>query len=98
MLDPSTAAWDPDVDALRSILHDQWIARWNAGDDYNQIVDDLATGLLQPGLHVFDDGIRDKLYGSKKVRDLFFADRDGADGDDDRLKGDKNDRVIELDR
>jgi len=90
--DLSTELPDPDVAALRSIL-----ARWDDGDDYDQIVDDLALGLLRPGVHVFDDGAKDKLYGNNKLRDLFFADQDGDDGDDDKLKGDKTDRVIQID-
>jgi hypothetical protein len=88
---------DSDPEALRAILHNLWILRWHAGDDYDEIVDDLEAGLLLPGVHVFDDGVKDRLHGGHKIRDLFFADQDGDDGDDDKLKGDKSDRVIEID-
>ena len=89
-------AHDSDYTALHAILHDSWISRWSVGDDYDEIVDDLVANWLRPG-QAFDDGVKDKLYGNNKTRDLFCADQDGEDADDDKLKGDKNDRVIEID-
>ena len=73
---------------LRSILN-QWNSDWDDEGDYDDIVNDLVDDWLQPGVHVFDDGIKDKLDGSNETRDLFFADQDGDDGDDDKLTGDK---------
>ena len=87
--------YDNNVSALRSIL-DQWISDWNTGQPYDQIVDDLVAAWLTPGEDVFEDGVTDKLDASNKARDLFFADLDEMDEDDDKVKGDKNDRVIEL--
>jgi hypothetical protein len=81
--------------ALRAILS-QWTSDLEAGLDYDEIVDNLVAGWLRPD-QIFDDGVKDKLYGSNKARDLFFADQDWKDGDDDKLKGDKHDRVIEID-
>jgi hypothetical protein len=72
---------------------------WTSGDDYEDIVDQLtgSGGLLEPGQTAFDDGAKDKLRGSNKARDLFFADLDREGNDDDDVKGDKNDILIELD-
>jgi hypothetical protein len=81
---------------LRTILNDAWVARFAAGDDYDDIVDDLVGNWLTRGVHVFDDGVKDKLEGAKKLRDVFFADLDGQDKDDDKTNHDKGDRVIEL--
>ena len=92
------AGWtthDADESALRSIL-DRWITGWNAGRPYEEIVDELVADWLDPGTTVFDDGVEDKLKGGQKARDLFFADLSGEHGDDDVLKGAKNDIVIEL--
>ena len=92
------AGWtvhDDDQAALRSILG-VWTDGWTAGTPYNDIVDDLVGNWLTPGEDVFDDGVEDKVKGSNKARDLFFADLDGADGDDDKLKGNKGDTVIDL--
>ncbi len=93
--------YDDDVNAasaLRGILQNQWISRWENGDDYDDIVDDLVAvgGSLEIGVRVFDDGIRDKFRRSKQTRDLFFADLDGNDDDDDDVKADKDDLVLEL--
>jgi Ca2+-binding RTX toxin-like protein len=90
-----TTVYDDDPAALRSILDDAWVARFEAGDDYDDIVDDLVDEWLTPGEDVFDDGVSDKLYGGDKSRDVLFADLDGDDRD--KVKADKNDRVIELD-
>ena len=89
--------YDDDRAALRSILGD-WTAGWTAGLPYDDIVDDLVDDWLTPGETVFDDGVKDKVEGSNKARDLFFADLDKADGDDDKLKGNKKDTVIDLEQ
>ena len=78
---------------LRDILDNDWIARFAAGDNYDEIVGDLVANRFIPGVTVFDDGVKDKLKGSKKARDLFFADIDEVDDDDDKLKA-KNDELI----
>jgi hypothetical protein len=91
-----SSVYDDDPDALRTILNDAWITRFSAGDKYDDIVDDLVESLLTPGTHVFDDGAKDTVAGSNKLRDAFFADFDDLDKDDDKVKGDKDDRVIEL--
>ena len=93
-----STAYDSDRATLHTILHDEWISRWELGNDYEAIVDDLSSGsgLLRPG-KVFSDDAKDKLDGDSKTRDLFFADQDGENGDDDKLKGDRGDRVIEID-
>ena len=87
--------YDDDPVALRGIL-DQWAGDWVAGAAYDDIVDDLVAVWLTPGTDVFDDGVEDKMDGDKKTRDLFFADMDGILGDDDKLKGEEDDRVIDL--
>ena len=46
------------------------------------------------GSTVFDDQAKDKLKGSKKARDLFFADIDDEDDDDDKIKGMKKDELV----
>ncbi len=80
--------------AFRSILRDEWISRWDQGDDYDQIVDDLvaAGSSLEAGQRVFGDSLKDKLEGSSQSRDLFFADLDGLD----ELKGNQGDRIIQV--
>ena len=50
-----------------------------------------AGGLLEPNVNVFADGEEDKLEGKKDLFDLFFFDSE------DKLKGDKDDPVIDLD-
>lgn len=87
---------DNDRATLRSILDNAWVSRFAAGDDYDDIVDDLVNDSFSPGTSVFDDGVKDKLHGSNKAHDLFFADIDKNDADDDDLKGDKGDRIIDL--
>ena len=51
--------------------------------------------MLQPGVHEFDDGVKDRLYGSYQAYDLFFADQDGADGDDDTIQGQEQDQIVD---
>jgi len=85
--------YDTDPAALLAV-HDAWISAWQAGTPYGRVVDSLVDNWLQPGENVFDDGVRDKLKGSNKSRDLFFAGLDGPDRDD--VKGHKTDVVIEL--
>jgi len=87
--------YDDDQAALQFILGD-WTAGWTAGLPYDDIVADLVSDWLTPGTTVFDDGVKDDVKGSNKARDLFFADLDEVDGDDDKLKGDKEDTVIDL--
>ena len=48
------------------------------------------------GSTVFDDQAKDKLKGSKKARDLFFADIDGEDDDDDKVKAKRDELIIDL--
>ena len=60
------------------------------------IVKDLVANRFIPGSTVFDDQARDKLKGGKKARDLFFADIDGEDDDDDKVKAKKDELVIDL--
>ncbi|MDG1894141.1 MAG: hypothetical protein P8J37_04455 [Fuerstiella sp.] len=45
---------------------------------------------------VLDDQEKDDLKGNKKSQDLFFADINRANGDDDKLKVDKNDIIVDL--
>ena len=88
-------AFDADEATLRSILDDDWIGRFADGDDYNDVVGDLIANWLIPGMTVFDDQSKDKLHGSN-ARDLFFADLDKDDRDDDKVKRKKDELVIEL--
>jgi hypothetical protein len=45
-----------------------------------------------PAVTVWDDGVKDTLQGQKGL-DWFFADLDGAHGDDDKVKDDKGEIV-----
>ncbi|MAD79507.1 MAG: hypothetical protein QGG71_21730 [Pirellulaceae bacterium] len=79
---------------MRDILDNDWIAHFAAGDSYEDIAKDLVANRFIPGTTVFDDQAKDKLKGSKKARDLFFADIDGEDDDDDKIKGKKKDELV----
>ncbi len=87
--------WDDQPSMLSQIFETHWIARWQNGEAYDLIVDRLVEGWLKPGEQVFGDDSKDKLRGHRRARDLFFADLGGLDSDD-RLRGDEDDRVIEL--
>jgi Ca2+-binding RTX toxin-like protein len=89
-------AFDDDKTTLRDILDNDWIARFNSGDDYDDIANDLVADRFIPGESVFDDQDKDKLRGSKKARDLFFADIDEEDKDDDKLKAKKGELIVDL--
>jgi len=60
------------------------------------IVNDLIANRFTPGITVFDDGVKDKLKGSKKARDLFFADIDKKDKDADKVKAKKGELIVDL--
>jgi Ca2+-binding RTX toxin-like protein len=87
--------FDDDAATLRDILDNDWIARFDRGDDYVNIAGDLITTRLIPGVNVFDDKSKDKLKGSK-ARDLYFADIDKKDKDDDKVKARKGELVVNL--
>ena len=58
--------YDNAVDApniLRRVLQEEWIDRIVAGDDIDDIVNDLiqSGGSLQPGIAIIDDGVVDKV-------------------------------------
>ena len=89
-------SFDNNPATLRDILDNDWIARFAAGDAYEDIVKDLVTNRFIPGSTVFDDQSKDKLKGGKKARDLFFADIDKKDKDDDKVKAKKDELVIDL--
>ena len=85
-----STGYDDDAAILRDILDDDWIARFSNGDDYEDIVNDLVASRFIAGATVFDDGVNNKLKGSK-ARDLFFA------GIHDKIKGKTRDEsVIDL--
>ncbi|MFV2066030.1 MAG: hypothetical protein ACC645_03555 [Pirellulales bacterium] len=97
--------YDEDIARMRQILDGAWASRFDNGDPYQDIVDDLVDNWLTPGVHVFDDQVEDDLHGKSHLRDVFFAhqddDRDDGDNreeedDDDDLHGERNDRVIVL--
>jgi len=96
-------AFDSDRAALALLM-----AQWNSGDSYTDRVDHLrngtgsilgGTGLklvaTGPDRTVFDDGDKDKLKGDQG-RDWFFADLDGVDGDDDKVKDKKWDELLDV--
>ncbi|MFV2067929.1 MAG: calcium-binding protein [Pirellulales bacterium] len=87
--------FDNDGATLRDILDNDWIARFENGDDYDGIASDLVANHFIPGVTVFDDQAKDKLKGSR-ARDLFFADIDGEDDDDDKVKAKKDELIVDL--
>jgi Ca2+-binding RTX toxin-like protein len=86
-------AHDASPAALRSLL-----AEWTSGKAYDVLVQDLTRsgGLLEVGKQVSDDRAKDRLTGYDTARDLFFADQDKKDSDDDTVKGNKGDVLVEL--
>ena len=65
-------------------------------NSYDDIARDLIANRFVPGHAVFDDQVKDKLQGSRRARDLFFADMDDEDDDDDKVRAKKNERIVDL--
>ena len=99
-------AHDQDLAALEAIM-----AEWTSAGDYADRIANLdgttggsgANGAYyliagdptDPTVTVWDDGDKDTLQGHKGL-DWFFADLDHNDGDDDKVKDDKNGEVVEF--
>jgi Ca2+-binding RTX toxin-like protein len=84
---------DDDPAALRRVM-----ATWTSAQALDSIVQELirAGGLLEVGQQVFDDHAKDDLSAKDFSRDLFFADQDKKNKDDDTIKANKWDIVVEL--
>ncbi|MCC9608309.1 GEVED domain-containing protein [Blastopirellula sp. JC732] len=85
-----------DPQAVAAQFQVRWVDRLAAGDNYDDIVDDIVANWLIPGRDVFNDKSEDLLHGGYFSRDLFFADLDQLGHRADRTSGDGNDTVIEI--
>ena len=84
---------------------DNIMAEWISGNSYSDRRANInGTGgapiptplLVAAGVNnVFDDGVRDTIRGNGG-RDWFFADEDGLDNDDDRVRDKKSNEMLEL--
>ena len=84
-------SYDSDPCGVRAL----WL-KWGPAGDFDALVADLTKvgGLLEPNQRVFDDNVRDRMEGAASARDLFFADLDGRDNDDDLVVTSPGDKVV----
>jgi uncharacterized repeat protein (TIGR01451 family) len=73
--------------AFWDLTIDRHFARLDAGDDYDDLMDDLADDWLIPGGDISEDGVTNRSQGVKKACDVFFATVDKEDQDDADVRG-----------
>jgi hypothetical protein len=95
--------FDNQISALQLIM-----AEWSSSRDYNTRVTNLREGTgpvltgtgvklkaSGSGRTVFDDGAKDTLQADDG-QDWFFADIDGTGGDDDKVKDEKGNELLDI--
>ena len=103
LLIAGSTSYDEHVTSLNLI-----VAEWSSGRDYTERVNNLRAGTGQvlngmgvklkasgSGRTVFDDDSKDTLQGDGG-RDWFFADLDGQNGDDDKVKDKKSNEQLDM--